>query len=195
MLQCDGQSRGAARMDLDKTLAFIEKYARGYIGYLLAFFGEPSKDPTADPIADDPLNTVLIFSLLSAFLGSNFDYFATQGKFPPGDFLIARVSVEFAYWVAMSVLLLGVLRVLRVKCTAMSLLLIVLSVAPVAYALGGYMGYLMRFISRAWASDAESPYWAYATIVGVQLVTFGTYTPLYVGRIAGIGRTRTAVTS
>jgi len=180
-------------MDLEKTLQFVENYARGYIGYLLAFFGEPAA--TKDAEAADPFRTVMIFGIISTFLGAAFGFHGVSGHFPTGEVLIRRISVELAYWVALAALLFVLLKAMRAPSSAMDALLVVFSVMPVGYALGGYASYLMSMAARIWSTAQWATLQAYGASVAVQMVISAIYFPVYIARMAALGRARTTIGS
>lgn len=182
-------------MDLEKAIGFAETYVRQYVAYLLAFFGE-SVDPAQEAEAPDPFKTVLIFSLISAFLGTSFAWHAVSGEFADSKTIAERMSLQFAYWLALAIFLLLVLSIMRTGVRMMTAILIVFSVTPVAYVIGGYAGFLWQYVARLWqptwtASRVEA-YWA---IVLVQFAISGIYFPAYIYRLAAMDRVRTAVSA
>jgi hypothetical protein len=178
-------------MDLDKALQFVENYARGYVLYLLAFFGEPSPEKS-ELDAEDPFKTIVLFSLLSAYLGAVFSSRAISGLFPHQGDLLVLISQQFAYWMALAFVLYVVLRLSGAPKVGLEVLLTVLTVTPVAYAIAGYGSYLVAVIGVAFvAHDSDVRWPAYLAELIIQLGLLAIYFPRYLSRVKGLSRRQT----
>jgi len=177
-------------MDLEKALQFAETYARGYLSYLLAFFGEPGPAPTGEEPAD-PFKTTVLFAILSCFLGAVFSTRALSGLFPHQGDVLMRMSEELAYWFALAFLLYLILRISGAPKVGLDVLLVVLTVTPVAYAMAGFGSYMIANVSLAVTTNKVLiQKLTYGSDVLIQIGVSMFYFPRYLTRVPGLARWR-----
>ena len=101
-----------------------------------------------------------------------------SGLFPHQGDLMMRMSEEFAYWFALAFVLYLILRIEGAPRVGLDALLVVLTVAPVAYAMSGFGPYLVSNVTIAiWNDRTITQKLTYASAVLIQVGVAMIYSP------------------
>jgi hypothetical protein len=179
---------GGASMGFETTLRFLETYAREYLLYLLAFFRPRPPETRSD--VDTPEGKVVIYAVISASIGLVLS-FASVGRVLKANEFAVELFSKFAYWLAIALALHLTLKLLRARADFMVSLLAVLTVLPVAYALGGYAAYLLKYVGWLWWTNSYPA--AYAAAILAQLAITIVYLPRILARETVLGPLRTSL--
>ena len=128
-------------MDIDKIIDEVERYVSEFILYLVSFFtGRKESQPdTALPLE----NNVIVFSILSAILGSYITRRFGQNTILAGDDLLSTAIAEILWWIALGVFLYTIMAIAKPRPHIMECITAVLKTLPVAYVICAFIAYVV----------------------------------------------------
>lgn len=127
-------------MDVDKIIEDVERYIADFILYLVTFFRRPKNPDPPSPTA--PENNVIVFSILSALLGSYVTRRYGQETILDGSQLFNTVISELLKWIAYGVVLYAVMSWRKSKIHMIEAVTAILKIFPVAYVVGAFTSYV-----------------------------------------------------
>lgn len=175
-------------MDMDKAIVLTEKYLREFILFLMSFFVRSAASENEDSKYDD-LNKSMVFSVLSAVLGSylwNRYILRLSGK--QAD-LIGLLTDNILRWASLGLVLFLLFRVLQARVPIIAPVLSVLKVFSVSHVVSIYAAYIVVSVLAVFVSEAEfqtAQHNAFMTAYGLQLAMLWAYVPREVKAIAPV---------
>lgn len=128
-------------MDIDKVIDDVERYLAQFILYLVSFFrGQKALEQDSPPALE---NNVVIFSILSAVLGSYITRRYGSGISLAGQGLLDATIGELLWWITLGVCLYVVMAAVKPRPPMMDCITVGLKVFPVAYVICAFIAYLV----------------------------------------------------
>lgn len=187
--------RGRVAMDVDKTIAAVERYLRRFIVFILSFFKrELAKEE--DEVYDD-LNNTVIFSIMSAMLGAymwkryiNFQLHDEVMGSKKGSGFAELVIDSLIRWISLGILLFAILAIFRIKARVVPTVIAVLKVYAISHVLAIYLAYVS--INLVWTFSDEAffkqsaPFWVAIVSYALNILFLTIFLPREILQISGV---------